>query len=48
MPESKLEALNGPVGPWRGAAPLAGSGIAVVCFTPAALALAWMSRARCS
>ncbi|WP_342163670.1 AI-2E family transporter [Methylobacterium sp. SD21] len=42
MPESKLEALNGPVGPWRGAAPLAGSGIAVVCFT-AALALAWMS-----
>ena len=42
MTESKLEALNGPVGPWRGAAPLAGSGIAVVCFT-AALALAWMS-----
>ena len=42
MTESKLEALKGPVGPWRGAAPLAGSGIAVVCFT-AALALAWMS-----
>lgn len=42
MTQSKLEALDGPVGPWRGAAPLAGSGIAVVCFT-AALALAWMS-----
>lgn len=42
MTESKLEALRGPVGPWRGVAPLAGSGIAVVCFT-AALALAWMS-----
>ncbi|MCJ2013224.1 AI-2E family transporter [Methylobacterium sp. J-076] len=42
MTESKLDALRGPVGPWRGAAPLAGSGIAVICFT-AALALAWMS-----
>ncbi|MGC5780038.1 AI-2E family transporter [Methylobacterium sp. NFXW15] len=42
MTESKLDALKGPVGPWRGAAPLAGSGIAVVCFA-AALALAWMS-----
>jgi predicted PurR-regulated permease PerM len=42
MPQSKLDQLDGPVGPWRGAAPLAGSGIAVVCFT-AALALAWMS-----
>ncbi|GJD36675.1 AI-2E family transporter [Methylobacterium aerolatum] len=42
MTDSKLHQLDGPVGPWRGAAPLAGSGIAVVCFT-AALALAWMS-----
>ncbi len=42
MTEHSLKDLAGPVGPWRGAAPLAGSGIAVVCFT-AALALAWMS-----
>ncbi|QEE42640.1 AI-2E family transporter [Methylobacterium sp. WL64] len=34
--------MDGPVGPWRGALPLAASGIAVVCFV-AALALAWMS-----
>lgn len=42
MTESKLDGLQAPVGPWRAAAPLAGSGIAVICFT-AALALAWMS-----
>lgn len=42
MTESKLDGLQAPVGSWRAAAPLAGSGIAVICFT-AALALAWMS-----
>ena len=42
MSDSKLQDLDGPVGPWRGTAPLAASGIAVVCFV-AALALAWMS-----
>ncbi|MDP4023876.1 AI-2E family transporter [Methylobacterium sp. NEAU 140] len=42
MTQSRENDLSGPVGPWRGAAPLAGSGIAVVCFV-AALALAWMS-----
>lgn len=42
MTQSKLDAPDGRVGPWRGVAPLAGSGIAVVCFT-AALALAWTS-----
>ncbi len=33
---------DGPVGPWRGAGPLALSGIGVVCFC-VALALAWMA-----
>lgn len=42
MTDRKLQDLEGPVGPWRGAAPLAGSGIAVVCFV-GVLALAWMS-----
>lgn len=42
MSDSSLQELDGPVGPWRGAAPLAASGIAVVCFV-VALALAWMS-----
>ena len=42
MTDGKLQDLDGPVGPWRGALPLAASGIAVVCFT-ALLALAWMS-----
>lgn len=42
MTDRKLQDFEGPVGPWRGAAPLAGSGIAVVCFV-CALALAWMS-----
>jgi predicted PurR-regulated permease PerM len=42
MSDSEFQDLGGPVGPWRGAAPLAASGIAVVCFV-AALALAWMS-----
>ncbi|MBE7201640.1 MAG: AI-2E family transporter, partial [Parafilimonas terrae] len=42
MLDRKLQEFEGPVGPWRGAAPLAASGIAVVCFA-AALALAWMS-----
>ena len=42
MTDRKLQEFAGPVGPWRGAAPLAGSGIAVVCFI-GALALAWMS-----
>ena len=42
MSDARLKELDGPVGPWRGAAPLAASGIAVVSFV-AALALAWMS-----
>ncbi|MCJ2058909.1 AI-2E family transporter [Methylobacterium sp. J-048] len=42
MTDGKLQDLDGPVGPWRGALPLAASGIAVVCFA-ALLALAWMS-----
>jgi predicted PurR-regulated permease PerM len=42
MSDGKPQDLEDPVGPWRGAAPLAASGIAVVCFV-AALALAWMS-----
>src|SRR6476659_2112309 len=42
MSDSSLRDLDGPVGPWRGTAPLAASGIAVVCFV-ALLALAWMS-----
>ena len=42
MTDGQSRDLDGPVGPWQGALPLAASGIAVVCFT-AALALAWMS-----
>ncbi|WP_187193589.1 MULTISPECIES: AI-2E family transporter [unclassified Methylobacterium] len=42
MTDGQSRELDGPVGPWRGALPLAASGIAVVCFV-AALALAWMS-----
>ncbi|GJE61969.1 AI-2E family transporter [Methylobacterium trifolii] len=42
MAEQTTDALRGPVGPWRGAAPLALSGLAVVCFV-VLLALAWMS-----
>ncbi len=42
MSDRKLQEVEGPVGSWRGIAPLAASGIAVVCFM-AALALAWMS-----
>lgn len=42
MARDGTEALRGPVGPWRGAAPLALSGIGVVCFC-VALALAWMA-----
>lgn len=42
MTDGQSRDLDGPVGPWRGALPLAASGIAVVCFV-ALLALAWMS-----
>ncbi|MHC2105937.1 AI-2E family transporter [Methylobacterium sp.] len=42
MTDGQSRELDGPVGSWRGALPLAASGIAVVCFV-AALALAWMS-----
>lgn len=42
MTDGQPRDLDGPVGPWQGALPLAASGIAVVCFA-AALALAWMS-----
>ncbi|AWN34703.1 AI-2E family transporter [Methylobacterium radiodurans] len=42
MAQDGTEALRGPVGPWRGAGPLALSGIGVVCFC-VALALAWMA-----
>ena len=42
MTDGQRQDFEAPVGPWRGAAPLVGSGIAVVCFV-VALALAWMS-----
>ncbi len=42
MAQDGTQALRGPVGPWRGAGPLALSGIGVVCFC-VALALAWMA-----
>lgn len=40
--ESGAKTADGPVGPWRGARPLVGSGIAVVAFV-ALLALCWLA-----
>ncbi|TXN20583.1 AI-2E family transporter [Methylobacterium sp. WL9] len=42
--ESGVKTADGPVGPWRGARPLVGSGIAVVAFV-ALLALCWLASA---